>query len=99
MLTTVNGCWFQTKSKPIKHLSNYLKKIGRDPKKGVTRSDLKDVVKDIPAAVRWLAPSVSTVMNKCDLNRDDTITLDEVRRGSRCLVDCSKQIAITTFLN
>lgn len=102
-----NACWYQSKDKPFRHITSFLKHHGMDgkpwdPSIGITRKCLDHVVKDAPSGIGWLVKKVhgvDGVFNDCDTNGDGLIYIDEARHAKKCVDSCWKHVAVQTFLN
>ena len=97
----VEACWFSSKSRAIKHIDEYMHKIGRDPEEGLTRKDFDDIIRDIPSSIRWAVNklgNIQGVFDRCDYDKDGKIKLSEAKKSKHCIKTCWKQMAIESFL-
>lgn len=101
LLTATDGCWYQSKKPAVQNVERYLRKVGKEPSKGISRAQLESIAENAPSALGWFikkVDGVEGVLKDCDIDGDGVIHLEEMMHATQCLNSCWKQIGITTFL-
>jgi|TARA_B110000914_G_scaffold165698_1_gene146219 hypothetical protein len=101
-LSGANACWFQKRDKAAKTLVAWVEKRGIDGfGRGANIGDIDRAILQLPSGIQWVvkkAGGAQAMFDRCDLNKDGRIKVDEIWQESNCLNSCWKQIAVTTFL-
>ena len=100
-LSGANACWFQKRDKAAKRLVAWVEKKGINPRFGANIGDIERAILQLPSGIQWVvkkAGGAQAMFDRCDLNKDGRIKVDEIWQESNCLNSCWKQIAVTTFM-
>ena len=101
LLLTVNSCWFSSKSGAVKKIEQFTIRKGKNPEKGLNKNDLTNIINDLPSGIMWAVNKIGgieNILSHCDQNKDDTVTISEVRNMDTCISKCWMSTAIQTFL-
>ena len=78
-----------------------MKKIHRDPEKGLDHGDFRGIIKDLPAGISWAVKklgNIDGVFDRCDYDGDGRIKVSEAEKSKHCIEACWKSAAIQAFL-
>jgi len=101
ILLSVQSCWFSSKKGAVKKIEQFMIRKGKNPEKGLNKNDLKNIINDLPKSILWAVKKIGgieNILSHCDENKNDIITISEVRNMDTCISDCWMSAAIQTFL-